>query len=222
MDYYEHLRYEQDGPVTVVMIDRPERMNAVGPATARELVDAWTRFRDDDDALVGILTGAGEDAFCAGGDLKAAFAGDAGTEPPARRRLTRPLGGGETARMLRIACLVALTASLAAAAPAAAAPRISVSPRAIDPDETQIVRGRDWPVIEFCERRVVVKVKSDQNSARLGSARVRRSGRFRFEWTADGANVGSGPWRLVVRMRCEIGDDGSAVFVRRSRAIRVR
>jgi enoyl-CoA hydratase/carnithine racemase len=73
---YEHLRHEQDGPVTVITIDRPERMNAVGPTTARELVDAWTRFRDDDDALVGILTGAGEDAFCAGGDLKAAFAGE--------------------------------------------------------------------------------------------------------------------------------------------------
>jgi len=73
---YEHLRYEQDGPVTVITIDRPERMNAVGPTTARELVDVWTRFRDDGDALVGILTGAGEDAFCAGGDLKAAFAGE--------------------------------------------------------------------------------------------------------------------------------------------------
>jgi enoyl-CoA hydratase len=73
---YEHLRYEQDGPVTVITIDRPERMNAIGPTTARELVDAWTRFRDDDEALVGVLTGAGDDAFCAGGDLKAAFAGE--------------------------------------------------------------------------------------------------------------------------------------------------
>jgi enoyl-CoA hydratase len=73
---YEHLRYEQDGPVTVITIDRPERMNAVAPRTAEELVDAWTRFRDDDGALVGILTGAGDEAFCAGADLKAAFAGD--------------------------------------------------------------------------------------------------------------------------------------------------
>jgi enoyl-CoA hydratase len=73
---YEHLRYEQDGPVTVITIDRPERMNAVGPVTARELVHAWSRFRDDDAALVGVLTGAGDDAFCAGGDLKAAFEGD--------------------------------------------------------------------------------------------------------------------------------------------------
>jgi enoyl-CoA hydratase len=73
---YQHLRYEQDGPVTAITIDRPERMNAIGPAVARELVDAWTRFRDDDTALVGVLTGAGDEAFCAGADLKDAFAGD--------------------------------------------------------------------------------------------------------------------------------------------------
>jgi enoyl-CoA hydratase len=76
MSDYEHLRYEQDGPVTVITIDRPERMNAIGPQTHVELVDAWDRFRSDDDALVGVLTGAGTDAFCAGGDLKAAFAGE--------------------------------------------------------------------------------------------------------------------------------------------------
>lgn len=124
--------------------------------------------------------------------------------------------------MLRIACLTALAASLAAAAPAAAAPRIGVAPKTVDRDETQTVRGRGWPVIEFCERKVVVKLKSDQNRARLGSARVRLSGRFRFEWNADDANVGSGRWRLVVGMRCESGKDGSAVFVRRARNIRIR
>src|ERR671911_2705765 len=73
---YEHIRYEEDGPVAVVTIDRPERMNAIGPRTADELRDAWTRFRDDDATLVGVLTGAGEEAFCAGGDLKAAFDGE--------------------------------------------------------------------------------------------------------------------------------------------------
>jgi enoyl-CoA hydratase len=73
---FEQLRYEQDGPVTIITIDRPERMNAIGPVAARELVEAWTRFRDDEGALVGVLTGAGDEAFCAGGDLKDAFAGD--------------------------------------------------------------------------------------------------------------------------------------------------
>ncbi len=73
---YDHLRYEQDGPVTVITIDRPERMNAIGPQTHEELVAAWTRFRDDGNQLVAVLTGSGTDAFCAGGDLKAAFAGE--------------------------------------------------------------------------------------------------------------------------------------------------
>jgi enoyl-CoA hydratase len=76
MNDYQHLLYEQRGPVTVITISRPERMNAIGPETHRELVDAWRRFASDDDALVGILTGAGSDAFCAGGDLKAAFSGE--------------------------------------------------------------------------------------------------------------------------------------------------
>jgi enoyl-CoA hydratase len=73
---YEHLTYEQQGPVTLIAIDRPERMNAIGPRTHRELVDAWTRFRDDDQAHVAVLTGSGDKAFCAGGDLKSGADGD--------------------------------------------------------------------------------------------------------------------------------------------------
>jgi enoyl-CoA hydratase len=73
---YEHLTYEQDGPVTLITINRPERMNAIGAQTNRELVDAWERFRDDDEAYVVVLTGAGEGAFCAGGDLKSGLDGE--------------------------------------------------------------------------------------------------------------------------------------------------
>jgi enoyl-CoA hydratase len=76
---YENLRYEQRGPVTLITIDRPERMNAIDGRTHRELVEAWDRFRSDDGAHVAVLTGAGDRAFCAGGDLKSAFTGD---DPP--------------------------------------------------------------------------------------------------------------------------------------------
>ena len=69
--------YEQDGPVVVITINRPERMNAIGPEVSRGLIDAWSRFRDDDSALAGVLTGAGDAAFCAGGDLKAGYEGEA-------------------------------------------------------------------------------------------------------------------------------------------------
>jgi enoyl-CoA hydratase len=68
--------YEQHGPIVTITFDRPERMNAIGPAMHRELVAAWDRFRDDDSALVAVLTGRGSEAFCAGGDLKDSFAGD--------------------------------------------------------------------------------------------------------------------------------------------------
>jgi enoyl-CoA hydratase len=60
----------------VITIERPERMNAIGAQTHRELVDAWTRFRDDDSAAVAVLTGAGDRAFSAGGDLKSAEDGE--------------------------------------------------------------------------------------------------------------------------------------------------
>lgn len=72
---YEFVGYDQDGPVVTITFDRPERMNAIGSVMSAELVDAWTRFRDDESALVGVLTGSGSEAFSAGGDLKDAFAG---------------------------------------------------------------------------------------------------------------------------------------------------
>ena len=124
--------------------------------------------------------------------------------------------------MRRIACLTALAACLTAVAPAAAAPRISVAPNPVDRDETQIVKGRGWPVIEFCKRRVRIRLLSDQNAVLLGFAAVRANGRFRFEWNPDRANAGAGAWRLVARMRCESGDDGSPVFMRRSKSVRIR
>ncbi|MEX2105469.1 MAG: enoyl-CoA hydratase-related protein [Solirubrobacterales bacterium] len=64
---YEQISYERRGPAAVITIERPERMNAIGAQAHRELVDAWARFREDETALVGILTGAGDRAFCAGG-----------------------------------------------------------------------------------------------------------------------------------------------------------
>ena len=64
------LRYEQQDRVVTITLDRPEAMNAVDPEMHQDLIDAWTRFRDDPEAWVAILTGAGEKAFSAGADLK--------------------------------------------------------------------------------------------------------------------------------------------------------
>lgn len=66
---YDTIRYEIEDHVAVLTYDRPEQRNAISRAMNEELHDAWRRFRDDDDAFVLILTGAGDDAFCAGWDL---------------------------------------------------------------------------------------------------------------------------------------------------------
>jgi enoyl-CoA hydratase len=67
---YETLRYEQADHVVTLTYDRPEQHNAVNQLMNSELHDAWRRFRDDDDAFVLVITGAGETTFCAGWDLQ--------------------------------------------------------------------------------------------------------------------------------------------------------
>jgi enoyl-CoA hydratase len=95
------VRYETDGPVAVVTIDRPERRNAVDAPTAAALADAFRAFDADDDLFAAVLTGAGG-TFCAGADLKAmaepgggrvnrvALDGD-GPMGPTRRVLAKPV-----------------------------------------------------------------------------------------------------------------------------------
>jgi len=63
------VRYEPDGPVVLVTIDRPEVRNAVDRPTADALADAFRRFDSDDALAAAVLTGAGG-TFCAGADLK--------------------------------------------------------------------------------------------------------------------------------------------------------
>jgi enoyl-CoA hydratase/carnithine racemase len=66
---YDRIIAERQGRITVVTINRPDRMNAIDPQTSAELHDAFTKFRDDDDQWVAVLTGAGGRAFSAGNDL---------------------------------------------------------------------------------------------------------------------------------------------------------
>jgi len=120
------------------------------------------------------------------------------------------------------ALTAAVIASLITAAGAQAAQSITADPIRVDHDATQTVRGRGWPVIEFCSRTVRVFVVSAQNSAPIAQRHVSAAGRFSFRWVPDNRNIGPGRWRLVARMRCESGKDGSTVFVRGTKLIRVR
>ena len=70
MKTFSQIAYEKRGPITVIRFNRPEVRNCIDPLTHAELVEAWTLFRDDDDAFVAVITGTGDKAFCSGGDLK--------------------------------------------------------------------------------------------------------------------------------------------------------
>lgn len=65
------VRYERIESAALVTIDRQERRNAIDGPTAEELHEAFLRFEDDEQARALVLAGAGEEAFCAGADLKA-------------------------------------------------------------------------------------------------------------------------------------------------------
>jgi enoyl-CoA hydratase len=92
------VRVERDGPVTTVMLSRPERRNAVDGETAAALVSAFREFDRDSQAAVAVLHGDGG-VFCSGADLKE-VGGPAGNRVapdgdgpmgPTRMRLSKPV-----------------------------------------------------------------------------------------------------------------------------------
>jgi len=92
------VRVETSGPVTTVVLDRPEVRNAVDGPTAAALAEAFRAFEADAEARVAVLWGAGG-TFCAGADLKAIAAGRGnrlapdgdGPMGPSRMLLAKPV-----------------------------------------------------------------------------------------------------------------------------------
>ena len=68
MDFTE-IRYEVDGHVATITLDRPERLNAYTRTMHEELVQAFDRADADDEVRAVIVTGEGR-GFCAGADLE--------------------------------------------------------------------------------------------------------------------------------------------------------
>jgi E-phenylitaconyl-CoA hydratase len=65
----DSVTFQLDGHVATITYNRPAVLNAINGDMRRDLNAAFTRFRDDEDAWVAIVTGAGR-AFCAGADLR--------------------------------------------------------------------------------------------------------------------------------------------------------
>lgn len=79
---FTHCRYEVDGAVLTITLNRPEVLNALTPEAHFELDAAFNHFRDDPALLVAIITGAGDKAFCVGTDLKALSETNNHQKPP--------------------------------------------------------------------------------------------------------------------------------------------
>ena len=67
---YEDITYQQAEGIARIAINRPEVRNAFRPQTVIELIDAFSRVREDPSVGVVILTGTGDQAFCSGGDQR--------------------------------------------------------------------------------------------------------------------------------------------------------
>ncbi|MDX2015131.1 MAG: crotonase/enoyl-CoA hydratase family protein [Myxococcaceae bacterium] len=109
------VRVEKQGPVTTVILHRPEARNAVDGPTAAALHDAFAAFEADASASVAVLFGDGG-TFCAGADLKAlgserqnrVEAAGPGPMGPSRLQLSKPViaavAGHAVAGGLELAC----------------------------------------------------------------------------------------------------------------------
>lgn len=64
------IDFERNGRIGIIRINRPEALGALTAEGHEELFEILKVFRDDDELLVGILTGTGEKAFCSGVDIK--------------------------------------------------------------------------------------------------------------------------------------------------------
>ena len=92
------MRIEKNGPVTTIVLTRPEVRNAVDRSTAEDLVAAFREFDEDSESLAGVLFGD-HGTFCAGADLKAIASGNGnrtemdgdGPMGPSRMLLSKPV-----------------------------------------------------------------------------------------------------------------------------------
>ncbi|MGH2962867.1 MAG: 1,4-dihydroxy-2-naphthoyl-CoA synthase [Solirubrobacterales bacterium] len=67
---FDDIEYERAEAIAKITINRPEVRNAFRPQTLKELREAFERARDDTEVGAIVFTGAGDDAFCSGGDQR--------------------------------------------------------------------------------------------------------------------------------------------------------
>ena len=89
------LLYEKQEGIAYITLNRPEARNALSPELVCRLADAFVDYAADDSLRAAIVTGAGDKAFCAGGDLASMLPLLTGAREPKdewdRRVLTEPV-----------------------------------------------------------------------------------------------------------------------------------
>lgn len=128
---------------------------------------------------------------------------------------SRSIAGRGTATAA--ALLAGVLLGPATAVDAAGGPTLRVTPRAGSAGSAVVIRGRHWPVIEFCRPRVTVTMEHRL----VGRIRPQpEEGSFALRWTVP-ASVPAGRHTIRATQRCESGRDGHAVFVTRATSLRV-
>jgi enoyl-CoA hydratase/carnithine racemase len=91
---YDTIRYETDGPILTITLNRPEKLNAYTAQMGAELADAIVRSDEDDAIRAVVLTGEGR-GFCAGADISAG----AGSFDTRSGEGAKNFGGADTRRL---------------------------------------------------------------------------------------------------------------------------
>ena len=99
----DDILYETDGPIRIITINRPSKMNSLDFSANDKLIKAFKKFGEDNEARVAIITGSGSDSFCAGADLKS-YTIEFATTPPDQfhTKYTNGYGLGGITRNLSI------------------------------------------------------------------------------------------------------------------------
>ncbi|MCW1400803.1 enoyl-CoA hydratase-related protein [Novosphingobium sp. MW5] len=143
--------------VAVITINRPEQRNCLSAEVRESLRAAWERFEADDSARIAILTGAGDKAFCAGGDLKEMV--ETGMKVPPRdfipspyenMRLSKPTIAAVNGAAFAGGWLIAQNCDLCVAATSA---KFAIT-------EVKVGRGSPWaaPLIHMIPQRIYMEI----------------------------------------------------------------
>lgn len=143
--------------VAVITINRPEQRNCLSAEVRGALRAAWERFEADDGARIAILTGAGDKAFCAGGDLKEMV--ETGMKVPPRdfipspyenMRLSKPTIAAVNGLAFAGGWLIAQNCDLCVAATSA---KFAIT-------EVKVGRGSPWaaPLIHMIPQRIYMEI----------------------------------------------------------------